>query len=52
MADKLFFDDQQIKIRFRNSFFPFTEPSCEVDLSCIKCKEEIMQDCKLCSGSG
>ncbi|MDN5248191.1 MAG: phenylalanine--tRNA ligase subunit alpha [Wolbachia endosymbiont of Tyrophagus putrescentiae] len=28
-----FFDDKGLKIRFRNSFFPFTEPSAEVDIS-------------------
>ncbi|MDG7056052.1 MAG: phenylalanine--tRNA ligase subunit alpha [Wolbachia endosymbiont of Meromenopon meropis] len=28
-----FFEDQKLEIRFRNSFFPFTEPSAEVDIS-------------------
>lgn len=37
------------KVRFRPSFFPFTEPSAEVDVSCIICGGE---GCRLCSGSG
>lgn len=38
-----------IKIRFRSSFFPFTEPSAEVDISCVFCKE---QGCSVCSNTG
>ena len=38
-----------IKIRFRASFFPFTEPSAEVDISCIFCKGD---GCRVCSGTG
>lgn len=38
-----------IKIRFRASFFPFTEPSAEVDISCIFCKGE---GCRVCSSTG
>ncbi|WFW29667.1 MAG: phenylalanine--tRNA ligase subunit alpha [Wolbachia endosymbiont of Menacanthus eurysternus] len=30
---KRFFEDKELKIRFRNSFFPFTEPSVEIDIS-------------------
>lgn len=37
------------KLRFRPSFFPFTEPSAEVDISCIMCKGS---GCKVCSGRG
>ncbi len=37
------------KIRFRPSYFPFTEPSAEVDVSCIVCGGE---GCSLCSRSG
>ena len=37
------------KLRFRPSFFPFTEPSAEVDVSCIFCKGE---GCKVCKQSG
>lgn len=37
------------KIRFRPSYFPFTEPSAEVDVSCIVCEGE---GCSLCSRTG
>lgn len=37
-------------IRLRPSFFPFTEPSIEVDVSCFLCK--IDSTCKICKGSG
>ncbi len=39
----------EIKTRFRPSFFPFTEPSAEVDCSCPLCKGE---GCKMCSQTG
>lgn len=35
--------------RFRNSFFPFTEPSAEVDVQCIMCHGK---GCPTCSGTG
>jgi phenylalanyl-tRNA synthetase alpha chain len=35
--------------RFRNSFFPFTEPSAEIDVQCIMCQGE---GCRTCSGTG
>ncbi len=38
-----------VKIRFRPSFFPFTEPSAEVDISCIFCKSK---GCQVCSRTG
>jgi len=38
-----------VKVRFRPSFFPFTEPSTEVDISCIFCKGE---GCRVCKRSG
>ncbi|MGD2278574.1 MAG: phenylalanine--tRNA ligase subunit alpha [Candidatus Omnitrophota bacterium] len=38
-----------IKMRFRPHFFPFTEPSAEVDISCIICKGE---GCRVCKGNG
>lgn len=38
-------------IRFRPSFFPFTEPSYEVDVECFKCKGAD-SDCSLCKGTG
>ncbi|MFW6270068.1 MAG: phenylalanine--tRNA ligase subunit alpha, partial [Bacillota bacterium] len=37
------------KIRFRPSYFPFTEPSAEVDVSCVVCDGK---GCKLCSNTG
>lgn len=37
------------KVRFRPSYFPFTEPSVEVDISCFKCKGK---GCPTCKGSG
>ncbi|MGJ0113126.1 phenylalanine--tRNA ligase subunit alpha [Campylobacter molothri] len=41
------FDD--VKIRFRPSFFPFTEPSAEVDISCVFCKGN---GCRVCKQTG
>ncbi|CZE49053.1 phenylalanine--tRNA ligase subunit alpha [Campylobacter geochelonis] len=38
-----------VKVRFRPSFFPFTEPSTEVDISCIFCKGK---GCRVCSHTG
>ena len=46
-ARKLFGDD--IKTRFRPSFFPFTEPSAEFDVSCAACGGA---GCRICKGSG
>lgn len=39
----------RIKIRFRPSFFPFTEPSAEVDIECVICKGK---GCQVCKGTG
>jgi phenylalanyl-tRNA synthetase alpha chain len=38
-----------IEIRFRPSFFPFTEPSAEADISCVFCKGK---GCRVCSNTG
>jgi len=38
-----------VSLRFRPSFFPFTEPSAEVDIQCVICKGE---GCRTCSNSG
>jgi phenylalanyl-tRNA synthetase alpha chain len=38
-----------IPLRFRPSFFPFTEPSAEVDIGCVICHGE---GCRVCGGSG
>jgi len=40
---------RDVKARFRPSFFPFTEPSAEVDIQCISCKGK---GCRLCSHTG
>ncbi len=38
---KAFFEVDRVKMRFRPSFFPFTEPSLEVDIQCRRDKDEI-----------
>lgn len=49
---------EKTRMRFRPSFFPFTEPSAEVDISCILCSDEIrttkyeQRKCSLCGGKG
>ncbi|MDR1676992.1 MAG: phenylalanine--tRNA ligase subunit alpha, partial [Deltaproteobacteria bacterium] len=43
------FFSPETKIRLRPSFFPFTEPSAEVDIACVLCGG---QGCRLCKGSG
>ena len=37
------------RLRFRPSFFPFTEPSAEIDISCVNCQGK---GCRVCSQSG
>ncbi|MBV9575176.1 MAG: phenylalanine--tRNA ligase subunit alpha, partial [Gammaproteobacteria bacterium] len=44
-----FFDNPSIKIRFRPSYFPFTEPSAEVDIGCLNCSG---RGCRICKFSG
>jgi len=39
----------EIDVRFRPSYFPFTEPSAEVDISCVFCKAK---GCRVCSQTG
>jgi phenylalanyl-tRNA synthetase alpha chain len=41
--------DEQTSLRFRPSFFPFTEPSAEVDILCVMCRGK---GCKVCSNTG
>ena len=41
--------NKDVKVRLRPSFFPFTEPSTEVDISCVRCKG---QGCRVCKGTG
>ncbi len=38
-----------VEVRFRPSFFPFTEPSAEVDISCVFCEGK---GCRICSHTG
>jgi phenylalanyl-tRNA synthetase alpha chain len=49
LCRQLFGEDQ--RVRFRPSFFPFTEPSAEVDTTCPKCKG-LVDACNMCGGSG
>ena len=44
-----FFEQDSLSVRFRPSYFPFTEPSAEVDIQCVKCAGE---GCRICSGTG
>lgn len=39
----------KVKVKFRPHYFPFTEPSAEMDVSCVMCGGE---GCRVCKGSG
>ncbi len=41
--------EEDLALRFRPSFFPFTEPSAEVDIACVICKGE---GCRVCKRTG
>jgi len=41
--------DEQTSLRFRPGFFPFTEPSAEVDILCVMCRGK---GCRVCSRTG
>ena len=43
------FFEKEIQVRFRPSYFPFTEPSAEVDIECVMCGGE---GCRVCSHTG
>ena len=43
------FFEKDIAVRFRPSYFPFTEPSAEVDIECVMCNGE---GCRVCSQTG
>ncbi len=43
------FFEKDLGVRFRPSYFPFTEPSAEVDISCVFCEGE---GCRICKKSG
>ncbi len=40
------------RTRFRPSFFPFTEPSAEMDIGCILCGQASAAGCRVCKGTG
>ena len=44
-----FFERDDLSVRFRPSFFPFTEPSAEVDIQCVACGGD---GCRVCSQTG
>lgn len=46
---KHFFENDNLKVRFRPSYFPFTEPSAEVDIECVMCSGK---GCRVCSNTG
>ena len=43
------FFEKELAVRFRPSYFPFTEPSAEVDIQCVMCNGE---GCRVCSQTG
>lgn len=46
---RAFFEQDDLRVRFRPSFFPFTEPSAEVDMGCVICGGE---GCRTCKNTG
>lgn len=42
---------EKVKVRFRPSYFPFTEPSAEVDIECLVCSGRD-PNCRVCGGTG
>jgi len=44
-----FFERDTLPVRFRPSFFPFTEPSAEMDIGCVICEGA---GCRVCSHTG
>ncbi len=47
--------DRELPVRFRPSFFPFTEPSAEADIGCVLCDSTGLQKgatCRICKGTG
>jgi phenylalanyl-tRNA synthetase alpha chain len=44
-----FFEQDDLRMRLRPSYFPFTEPSAEVDIGCVMCGGE---GCRVCSHTG
>jgi phenylalanyl-tRNA synthetase alpha chain len=46
---RAFFERSDLPVRFRPSYFPFTEPSAEVDIQCVMCEGD---GCRVCGQSG
>ncbi|MFT7220902.1 MAG: phenylalanyl-tRNA synthetase alpha chain [Candidatus Azotimanducaceae bacterium] len=46
---RVFFEKEDLEVRFRPSYFPFTEPSAEVDVQCVHC---MGSGCRVCSQTG
>jgi phenylalanyl-tRNA synthetase alpha chain len=46
---RVFFNQDDLRVRFRPSYFPFTEPSAEVDIGCVMCGGK---GCRVCSHTG
>ncbi len=46
---KRLFDDESVRTRFRSDFFPYTEPSAELAVSCVFCHQ---RGCRVCSHTG
>ncbi|OBS10995.1 phenylalanine--tRNA ligase subunit alpha [Acidihalobacter prosperus] len=46
---RAFFEQDDLRTRFRPSYFPFTEPSAEVDIECVHCRGE---GCRVCGHTG
>lgn len=46
---RAYFEKEDLKVRFRPSYFPFTEPSAEADIECVICGGE---GCRVCKKTG
>ena len=46
---RAYFEKDDLKVRFRPSYFPFTEPSAEADIECVICDGD---GCRVCKKSG
>ena len=46
---QVYFEQDELAVRFRPSYFPFTEPSAEVDIGCVMCAGD---GCRVCSYTG
>ncbi len=43
---------EHTELRLRPNYFPYTEPSLEMDASCMMCTEETRQSCRVCKSTG